>query len=193
LREEVYCLHCVITRQSFSETNSLHPDNFNISPKPNTDGIIKCLLQPGRIRNQLFTSMLTTSFHLLNLVYPDSSCCRDKVNRAAGRRAVGSVFCSPFIQCIVTSKWRFHYRDSYVISFYRDQTTCVHLPGLAKNSPTPTQTSPNYTTEPLAHIFESEGLSPRTTLIKFYLDDINSTLLPGLALARQTFALAPSL
>jgi hypothetical protein len=118
----------------------------------NTDGIIKCLLQPGYIRNQLFTSMLETSNLLLKLVYPDSSCCRDKINRAASRRSVGSVFCSPFIKCTVTSKWRFHYRDSYVIGFYRDQTPCVHLPGLAKNSPTPTQTSPNYTTEPLCVI-----------------------------------------
>jgi hypothetical protein len=94
--------------------------------------------------------MLQTSIHLLNLVYPDSSCCRDKINRAAGRRSVGSVFCSPFIKFTVTSKWRFHYRDSYVIGFYRDQTPCVHLPGLAKNSPTLTRTAPNYTTEPLA-------------------------------------------
>jgi hypothetical protein len=64
---------------------------------------------------------------------------------------------------------------------------------LQKHMPTPTQTATPHTTGPLAHIFESEGLSPRTALIKFYLDNINSTLLPGLALARQTFALAPSL
>ena len=66
------------------------------------------------------------------------------------RRAVGSVFCSPFIKCTVTSKRRFDHRDSYVIGFYRDGTTYVLLPGLAKNSPTLTQTAPNYTTEPLA-------------------------------------------
>jgi hypothetical protein len=93
--------------------------------------------------------MPQTSIHLLNFVYPDSSCCRDKVSRAAGRRAVGSVFCSSFIKCTVTSKRRFHYRESYVIVLYRDGTTCVRLPGLAKNSPTPTQTAPNYTTGPL--------------------------------------------
>ena len=115
----------------------------------NTDGIVNCLLQPGQLRNQLFTSILETSIHLLKLVYPDSSCCRDKVSRAAGRRAVGSVFCSPFIKCTVTSIRRFHYRDSYVRELYRDGTTCVRLPGLAKNSPTLTQTAPNYTTEPL--------------------------------------------
>ncbi len=92
------------------------------------------LLQPLHIRNQLFTSMINRSTHLLNFMYPDSSCCRDKVSRAAGRRAVGSVFCSPYIKCTVTSKWRFHYRDSYVIGFYCDQTTFVHLPGLAKKA-----------------------------------------------------------
>ena len=118
----------------------------------NTDGIVKCLLQPGHIRNQLFTPMLEKSSHLLNFVYPDSSCCRDNVTRAAGQRAVGSVFCSPFIQCTMTSNLRFHYRDSYVIGFYRDKTTSHHLPGLAKNSPTLTQTAPNHTTEPLAFI-----------------------------------------
>jgi hypothetical protein len=121
-------------RQSFTETTFWHRDSFKINPTYNTDGIVKCLLQPGHIRNQLHKSMLATPSHLLNFVYPDSSCCRDKVSRAAGRRAVGSVFCSPFIKCTVTSKCRFHYRDSYVIGFYRDQTTLVHLPGLAKNA-----------------------------------------------------------
>jgi hypothetical protein len=94
--------------------------------------------------------MFETSIHLLNFPYPDSSVYRDKVSRAAGRRAVGSVFCSPFIKCTVTIKLRCYFRDSYVIGFYHDGTPCVHLPGLAKNSPTLTQTAPNHTTEPLA-------------------------------------------
>jgi hypothetical protein len=115
----------------------------------NTDGIVNCLLQPGHIRYQLFRSILENTTHLLNCVHLDSSCTRDKVNRAAGRRAVGSVFCSAFIKCTVTSKWRFHYQDSYVIGFYRDKTTLFRQPGLAKNSQTLTQTAPNYTTEPL--------------------------------------------
>jgi hypothetical protein len=114
--------------------------------------------------------MLVASIHLLNLLYPDSSVYRDKVSRAAGRRAVGSVFCSPSIKCTVTSKWRFHYRDSYVIDFYRDGTTFVHLPGLAKNSPTPTQTSPNYTTEPLAFM---TSLSRDNLLIARYIRNEN--------------------
>ena len=129
----------------YTETSTV----LKLARNANTDVIVNCLLQPGHIRNQLHKSMLESSFHLLNDVHPDSSCCRDKVSRAAGRRAVGSVFCSPFIKCTVTSKLRCYYRDSYVIGFYRDQTTRYHLPGLAKNSPTLTQTAPNYTTGPL--------------------------------------------
>jgi hypothetical protein len=70
---------------------------LKLARNANTDGIVNCLLQPGQLRNQLYKSMLSTTIHLLNFVYPDSSCCRDKVSRAAGRRSVGSVFCSPFI------------------------------------------------------------------------------------------------
>jgi hypothetical protein len=150
----------------FTETFNKWPLNTRWEKKRtfyNTDGIVKCLLQPGHIRYQLHKSMLATSFHLLNFVYPDSSCCRDKVSRAAGRRSVGSVFCSPFIKCTVTSKWRFHYRDSYAIGFYCDKTTSRHLPGLAKNSPTPTQTAPNHTTEPLClNLNTLRNLSPMT-------------------------------
>jgi hypothetical protein len=120
-----------------------------LKTNPNTDGIVNCLLQPGQLRYQLFKSMLPTSIHLLNFRYHDKSCYRDKVSRAACQRAVGSIFCSPFIEYTMTSKLRSYYRDSYVISFYRDGTTCVHLPGLAKNSPTLTQTATYYTTEPL--------------------------------------------
>ena len=109
---------------------------LKLARNANTDVIVNCLLQPGHIRNQLFTSMPENSTYLLNSVHLDSSVYRDKVSRAVGQRAVGSVFCSQFIKCTVTSKWRFHYRDSYVREFYRDQTTCVRLPGLAKNSPT---------------------------------------------------------
>ena len=116
-------------------------DSFKIRTNYNSDGIVNCLLQPGQLRDQLHKSMLSTSSHLLNFVYRDSSCCRDKVSRAAGRRSVGSVFCSPFIKCTVTSKLRCYYLDSYVIRLYRDGTTCVHLPGLAKNSSTLTQTA----------------------------------------------------
>ena len=109
-----------------------------------------------------------------NLWHPDCSCCRDKVNRAAGRRAgalparttevlnyitrlrhrsVGRVFCSPsglFYRdpklssvtrtwyrqdsFIMTQNLSSTYRDYYGIRLYRDQTTFVQLPALAKNN-----------------------------------------------------------
>jgi hypothetical protein len=39
------------------------------------------------------------------LLHPDKSCIRDKVKWAAGRRAAGSVFCSPFRKFILTSNF----------------------------------------------------------------------------------------
>jgi len=102
------------------------------------------------IDNQPLKSMFVTSIHLLNFVYHDKSCCRDKVNRATGLRAVVMVFAS--------------------LSglFYLDVTNPAHLSGLShldnfivtrnlspfigtvqKHMPTPTQTATSYTTGPL--------------------------------------------
>ena len=83
-------------------------------------------------------------------MYHDYSCCRDKVNRAAGRRAVVMVFASPLRQ------------------FYHDGTNPAHLSGLShldnfimtqnfrpftgtlqKHMPTLTQTATPHTTGPL--------------------------------------------
>jgi len=97
-------------------------------------------------------SLSEKPFHrLLKFRYRDCSCCRDKVNRAAGRRAVVMVFASPSGQ------------------IYHDLTTPYHLPGLSrldnfivtrksctltgtlqKRMPTPTQTATPHTTGPLA-------------------------------------------
>ena len=126
-------------------TNSLNRDSFNICTNANTDGLIKCLPQPGLVRNQLFKSMLAASSRLLNLVYPDSSCTRDKVNGAAGRRAVGSVFCSPFIKFTVTS-------------------ANPDTPPLRRGR----LPAPDYTTEPLVHIFGIVRLSPSYLVQKDY-------------------------
>jgi hypothetical protein len=97
---------------TFSETYFCL-DEFKIVSAPNTDGMGNCLQQPGQLGNQLKMSMRVTSIHLLNFVYRDNSCCRDKVNRAAGRRAVVMVFAEPPRQ------------------FYRDERAPVLLPGLS--------------------------------------------------------------
>jgi hypothetical protein len=99
-------------------------------------------------------------FHLSKFRYRDQSCYRDKVYRAAGRRLVGSVFCSPFIKCTLTIKLCSVYRDSHVIRLYMDEKTTSHLPGLAKNSPTLTQTATPHTTGPLGFIAFEKNRSP---------------------------------
>ena len=60
------------------------PDSFAINPK---------------VYGRNFISTYQFLWH------PDKSCIRDKVTRAAGRRAAGSVFCSPFRKFILKSKF----------------------------------------------------------------------------------------
>jgi hypothetical protein len=80
-----------IPRQSYSETLSLHPDNFKISPKPNTDGMGNCLQQPGQLDNQHQKSMR------LNLISLNKFCLPRLLllPRAAGHRSVVFVFAEP--------------------------------------------------------------------------------------------------
>jgi hypothetical protein len=71
----------------------------------------------------------------------------------------------------MTSKLRFHYRDSYVRELYHDGTTCVRLPGLAKNSPALTQTATNHTGWPLSKMRGTSHYSAtRTTSNIIYRD-----------------------
>jgi hypothetical protein len=57
-----------------------------------------CLQQPGQLRNRPHKSMRETTSQLKNFVYHDYSCYQDKVNRAAGLRAVVMVFATPLRQ-----------------------------------------------------------------------------------------------
>lgn len=109
-----------------------------------SSGLLDCLQQPGHIRNQLHKSMVSTSFHLYNFVYPDSSCCRDKVNRAAGRRAVVMVFASPSGQFYrdVTNPYHLS-RLTHLDNFIVTTKSCSSIGTLQKHMPTLTQTATN--------------------------------------------------
>ena len=65
---------------------------------------------------------------------------------------LSAFFALPFIKYTLTRNLLLVNRDSYVRQFYRDVTTPYHLPGLAKNSPAPTQTA-TQTTGPLSFIY----------------------------------------
>jgi len=88
-------------------------DKIKLLRPHNTDGMGNCLRQPGQFRNQLQKSLRENLNPLINLLYRDYSCYRDKVNRAVGRRSVVMVFAVPLRQ------------------FYRDGTTPAHLSGLS--------------------------------------------------------------
>jgi hypothetical protein len=83
-------------------------------PKHNTDGMGNCLQQPGQLLNLLEKSMGETTSQLIKFVYHDYSCCRDKVNRAAVRRAVVMVFACHLDSFIVTGQILPVYRDSAI-------------------------------------------------------------------------------
>jgi hypothetical protein len=75
------------------------------------DGLVKCLLHPGQLRNQPHKAMQVIFTHLSDFQYRDKSCCRDKVNGVASRRASCHGFCAPPGQ------------------LYRDMTNPTHLSG----------------------------------------------------------------
>ena len=67
----VHLINFSVIGQLFSFSRDSYHDNFNMRLKHNTDGLIKCLPQPGQLRNQRFTSMLVNSNRLLNFLHRD--------------------------------------------------------------------------------------------------------------------------
>jgi hypothetical protein len=91
--------------------------------------------------------------HLSNFQYRDYSCCRDKVNRAAGRRAVVMVFASPSGQFYLDVTTSFHLSGlSHLDNFIVTRKSCPLTGTLQKRMPTPTQTATPHTTGPLGGI-----------------------------------------
>ena len=101
----------------------------------NTDGLINWLPQPGLLRNQPPKSMLLNSYSTYKILWHlDCSCCRDKVNRVAGRRSGALFFARHLDYFILTQNSHPSPGLGTVKTIYRDQTTPIHLPGLAKNA-----------------------------------------------------------
>jgi hypothetical protein len=79
------------------------------------------------------------------LYHLDRSCCRDRVNRAAGRRSGAVFFARHLDYFIVTQSSQPSPGLGIVKTNYHDPKLIVHLPGLAKKRGTATQTATNYT------------------------------------------------
>ncbi len=122
----------------------------------NTDGIGNCLQQPGQLLNQLRKFMRETFLPLIKISVPDYSCCRDKVNRAAGRRTVVMVFASPLRQCYHDGTNPAHLsRLTHLDNFIVTRKSCPLTVTLQKRMPTPTQTATPHTTGPLPLILRN--------------------------------------
>ena len=103
-------------------------------PAANSDGLINWLPQPGLLRNhpKVYESKITSTKKIL--LHLDCSCCRDKVNRAAGRRSGALFFARHLDNFIVTQSSQPSPGLGTVKTIYRDPKLIVHLPGLAKNA-----------------------------------------------------------
>ena len=121
-----------------------------------------CLRQPRQLGNQLHKSMRSNLIPLIKLSVHDYSCCRDKVNRAAGQRTVVMVFASPPRQ---------FYRDvinpahlsglSHLDNFIVTRKSCPLTGTVQKHMPTPTQTATPHTTRPLCLNSPTSSISLR--------------------------------
>ena len=88
--------------------------------------------------------------NLLNFVYHDKSCYRDKVNRAAGLRTGVMVFANSTYKLHLDMKPSAPSTGTQPSGhFCLDEKHRIHLPGLGKNHATATQTATAHTTGPL--------------------------------------------
>src|SRR5450759_4470216 len=94
--------------------------------------------------------MRATSPYLLKFRYRDKSCCRDNVNRAAGRRAVVMVFAYPSGQFYLDVTNSYYLSGlSHLDNFIVTRKSCPLTGTLQKHMPTLTQTATPHTTGPL--------------------------------------------
>ena len=108
----------------------------------NSDGLINCLLQPGLLLDQPLKSMRANSFQLIKFccTRTDPAAETKSIGLQAdpafgeGRRA-GALFFARHLDCFIMTQ-NSHPSPGLgtVKTVYRDQTTPVHLPGLAKNN-----------------------------------------------------------
>jgi hypothetical protein len=91
------------------------------------------------------------NFHpLIKFLYREQSCCRDKVNGAAVRRAVVMVFASPSASFYTGSNPLPLSGHSHLDHFIVIANSSPLIGTVQKHMPTLTQTAPNPTTGPLA-------------------------------------------
>jgi hypothetical protein len=112
-------------------------------------------------------------------VYHDYSCCRDKVNRAAGLRAVVMVFASPSRQFYLDVTKPAHLSGlSHLDNFIVTRKSCPLTGTLQKLMPTLTQTATPHTTGPLVVMFLTSRQKKSSR--QLYTDMTNPAHLPGL-------------
>ena len=112
--------------------DKLLPRQLTLQRKPNSDGLIKCLRQPGLLQSQPLKSMLENLCGLLNSLHLDSFVSRDKVYVGLPATALAPCFLlvpiSPWHVTSLPSIW-----TCYRFGVSPWPEAHCRLPGLAKN------------------------------------------------------------
>ena len=105
---------------------------------PNSDGLIKCLRQPGQIRSQPSQSMVVTFNRLLNFVNRTNPATETKSMWVGGRRAGAVFFALHLDNFIVTRNFAAIYRDLYRLDNFTVTRNLLPSTGTGKKHVTAT-------------------------------------------------------
>ena len=131
-------------------------------------------------------------------INPLSKFCGTRTDPAAETKSIGLAADARGVMVFAILSWQIHHNQTVIVYLsglstvktnYRDPWLFYRLPGLAKTTP-PRRC--RQLTKPPGHwhiYLWLWDLAPRAVLIKLYLNNLNSALLPGPALARQTIGL----
>ena len=100
--------------------------------------------------SKVYASKFISTYQILR--HPDKSCCRDKVNRVASRRAGALFFARHLDYFIVTLNFIVIYRDLVPSRSFTVTLGSLPSTGTGKNQATATQTATNQTAGPLGGI-----------------------------------------
>jgi len=119
-----------------------------MSTNANNAGRFNCLRQPGQ--NLHHPNVYVSNYtHLLDFLYHEQSCIRDKVYGAVGRRAVVMVFASPSANLCTGSNSRRLSGLSHLDNFIVTANLSPLIGTVQKLMPTPTHSATKSTSGPL--------------------------------------------
>jgi hypothetical protein len=127
-----------------------------IKPKPNSDGLIKCLRQPGLLQSQPLKSMREKFVSFIEFCAPRQfRLPGQSLRRAAGRRAGALFFALHRDYFVVTRNFTAVNLDLLPSNSFTVTRSSQPFTGTGKKQGTATLTAPNQTAGPLGAISQT--------------------------------------